>query len=50
MPQGLAIHLVYHSPSLYEPLTIALDVTLVVKYQTLDERIMATISSHIPKL
>ena len=50
MAQSIAIHLVHHSLGSYELLIIALDVTLVVEYQTLDERIMGTISLCIPKL
>ena len=48
--QHLTIHVAYHPPRSYKPLTVALIITFVVEHHTLDERIMRTISSCIPKL
>ena len=50
VPQCPTIHLSYHPPGSYEPPTVVLIVTFIVEHYTLDERVMWTISSCVPKL
>ena len=50
VPQCLTINFIYHAPRFYEPFAVTLSIILIVEGDSLDKRIMRTISSRITKL
>ena len=50
MPKCLAVNHMYHTPSLYEPFTVTLNIILIAKGDSLNKCIMRTIPSRITKL